>query len=223
MRRTAIAATLALTLTFSATTAIAGSRVNERTDGFTANTWWTQVDGPPAAKASTQPFGNVHVGWLDAYETSRGKADAFASIDDFRCPTGVLPDHGGHGEKADENGCQYLGSRFGDGYGLAFTIDRKLGSARLRGALELFADGHGGDGTVVGRPTADITWNASGPTYRSVSTYRDQFGGTSYSERYRSQNRNASMGGTLGPMGFDPDLSGGTISSYRSMYQQRSR
>lgn len=223
MRKTLAATSLVVLLALVGTTAaIAGSQSRYRTDGFTVSTYWTQVDGPPARNPATQPFGNVHLGWLDAYETSRGRADAWAYIDDFRCPVGVLPDDGGHG--GDEPGCEYLGSRFGEGYGLTLAVDRKLATARLTGQLTITHGGdHGGGGGVVGRPTADITWTAKGATYRSTSTFRGEDGTSRYSDRYTSRSRNATMGGTLGPMGFDPALSGGSISSFRSMYREQSR
>lgn len=216
---------LVTTVTFAiaamvATGAVAGSSARYRTDGRSVSTYWTQVDGPPAAG---QPFGNVHVGWLDGWESSTGKADVFVYIDDFSCPTGVLPDWGGHGAD-DGKGCEYVASRTGEGYGLALTMDRKLTRATVKGRITMTSGGaHGEGGQVVGTPKADITWHGSGPSYKSVSTYRGSGGGTTYRDRYRATERNATMSGSLGPMGFAPELSGGSISAYRSMYAESQR
>lgn len=232
MRRIVLAACVAVLLvSMVAVAATAKSQSKYRTDGKGASAYWTQVDGPPAADPSTQPFGNVHVGWLDVWETSPGEGDAFVYIDDFRCPEGVLPGHGGHEviepepePEPDPDKCVHVGSRFGEGYGLAFRLDRRLSSGSLQGQLVLTHGGHGHEpGTVVGRPNADMRWTGTGTTWKSVGTWRTSGGGSSYFDRYRHTSRNATVSGTLGPMGFDPDLSGGTLSSYSSMYHERSR
>lgn len=219
VRKILVATLLAATLVAGVVATASARGKPFRTDGTNASTYWTQVDGPPAADPTTQPFGNVHVGWLDVWQTSTGKGEAFAWIEDFRCPEGVLPYHGGHGEEPTGPTCEWIGSRNGYGKDMAFTIDKKLTTARLTGRLTMTAGGHGGDGTVVGNPKADITWKGTGNTYRSAGTYRSSDGASRWMDRYTYTSRQATMGGILGPMGFDPALSGGSLSSYRGMYK----
>lgn len=217
-RRLVVLLTVALSvLATAAAPALAGSKYMSKTTGVGAQTWWTQVDGTDPGSA----FGNVHVGWLYAYETSNGLGDAFVYIDDWDCPPGQLPTDGGHGDP-EPTGCTWIGSRQGEGYGLSFQVDRKLENAHLSGQLTLFGGGHGGGG-VVGRPTADITWTGTGALRKSSSTWRYNDGTTTYSERYSSSDRSAVMSGSLGSMGFDPDLSGGSISSFRSTTKSQTR
>ncbi len=82
-----------------------------------------------------------------------GSPDVFAYIDDFDCPEGQLPG-GGHGEEPDA-GCVYLGSRYGYGQNMVLTVDSKLTTANLTGALVVESgDGHGGPASSrpPGRP-----------------------------------------------------------------------
>ncbi len=214
-RLLALAATVAVVLTIAPTASSAGSSYISRTTGVAADAYWTQVDGTPVG---TSPFGNVHVGWLNAYETSGGVGDAFVYIIDYDCEPGQLPG-GGHGE---ESGCTYIGERSGEGFGLEFSVDKKLQSAFLRGTLTMRqGGGHGGPGGVVGNPPVDMTWTGSGNLIRTTSTYRYNDGGTSYTDRYRSNSRQASLGGILGPMSFDPELSGGSISKFSAFSKGR--
>lgn len=211
-----LVATIAGLLAAFPSASAAGSSYISRTTGLAADAYWTQVDGTPTGSS---PFGNVHVGWLYAYETAKGVGDAFVYISDFDCEPGQLP-NGGHGE---ENGCTYLGDRFGEGFGLAFSVDKKLQSASLQGRLEMRQGGHGEPGGVVGNPSVDMTWTGGGNLVRSTSTYRYNDGTSSYTDRYRSSSRQASLGGILGPMSFDPDLSGGSISSFSAFSKGRTR
>ena len=97
MRKLLLVTTLVVSLTAATVVAASAARPERyRTDGNSLSTWWTQVDGPPAAG---QQFGNVHLGWLDAWESSTGKADVFAYVDDFSCPVGVMP-YDGSGKAA---------------------------------------------------------------------------------------------------------------------------
>lgn len=218
-RRPAALFTLALSvLAFTAAPALAGSKYMSKTTGVGAQTWWTQVDGTEPGST----FGNVHTGWLYAYETSSGKGDAFVYIDDWDCAPGQLPSGGGHDDPEEPTGCSWIGSRQGEGFGLSFEVDRKLENGHLSGQLTLFGGGHGSGG-VVGRPTADISWTGTGNLQKSSSTWRFNDGTTTYVERYSSSDRSAVMSGSLGPMGFDPDLSGGSISMYRSMSKSQTR
>lgn len=227
--RTAVAlvAALATTAFIAPTPVSAGSSYMSRSDGTTAFANWTQVDG---TAVGSSPFGNVHVGFLDAFVTTRGKADAFAFIDDYDCEPGKLP--GGYviiddagDEPPVEDGCVYLNSRFGEGYGLSFTVDRKLANATLKGQLVMSqfdpADPHSGG--VVGRPAVDMTWTGFGDvsTYRSTYHYRE--GGTTYSGTSSGSWRSATLGGILGPMSFDPNLSYGSLGTFREVSKSRTR
>jgi hypothetical protein len=211
----------ATALAMTAAPALAGSMSLYKESGNAAQTFWTQVDGTPTGSA----LGNVHVGELYAYQTSPGQGDAFAWIDDFDCEPGKLPGGGGHGfdvEEEEPSGCEYVGSRFGEGFGLTFTIDRKLTTANLSGQLTVYGGGHG-DGGVIGRPMANITWTGVGALIKQSSSWSYNDGTTTYSDRYRSTDRNAVMSGILGPMGFDPDLSGGQISKFSAMSKSRTK
>lgn len=213
---TILVVTLAVSTTATAP-ASAGTSYLSRTTGNNANAQWTQVDGTLVGS----PFGNVHIGWLDAYETSNRVGDAFAYIDDYDCEPGQLPDSGDHGELAP--GCTYVGSRYGHGFNMTFVVDKKLGSASLQGSLTMVqGGGHDGPGDVVGQPSVNMTWSGYGNTVRSTSTYRYDDGTTTYSERYKSSSRSAIVGGNIGPMTFDPALSGGALSSFASTSRSRS-
>lgn len=217
-RMVALGVAVAAFMAVTALPALAGSMYMSKDSGRAAQTWWTQVDG---VEPGTQPLGNVHIGFLYVFEVSKGRGDVFAFIDDWDCEPGKLPGGGGHFEE-EPTGCEYLGSRWAEGYGLQFNIDRKLDSAHLFGQLTVYGGGHG-EGGVIGRPMADITWTGVGDAFKSTSTWRYTDGTSTYTDRYWSTSRNAVMSGTLGPMGFDPDLSGGFISSYRSMSKGRTR
>lgn len=220
LRRVATLIVVAATaLAMTAAPALAGSRSLYKESSRAAQTDWIQVDGTPTGSSA---LGNVHVGFLYVYETSPGKGDAFAYIDDFDCEPGELPDGGGHGFEEEPSGCEYVGSRWADGFGLTFQIDRKLTTARLTGQLTVYGGGHG-DGGVIGRPNADIVWTGVGALIKQTSSWTYNDGTTTYSDRYRSNDRSAVMSGNLGPMGFDPDLSGGLISKFTSMSKSRTR
>ena len=223
LRRVATLIVVAATaLAMTAAPALAGSMSLYKQSSRAAQTFWIQVDGIPTGSS---PLGNVHVGDLFVYQTSPGQGDVFAFIDDFDCEPGKLPGGGGHGfeeEEEEPSGCEYVGSRVAEGSGLTFTIDRKLTTARLTGQLTVYGGGHG-DGGVIGTPNADITWTGVGPLIKQSSTWTYNDGTTTYSDRYRSTDRNAVMSGTLGPMGFDPELSGGQISKFSSMSKSRTR
>lgn len=68
-----------------------------------------------------------------------------------------------------------------------------------------------------------MTWTGTANLVTSSSTYRYNDGTSSYTDRYRSTWRQSSLGGILGPMSFDPNLSGGSISSFSSFSKGRTR
>lgn len=201
--------------------ASASSRYLSKTTGLAADAYWTQIDGTPTGST----FGNVHIGSLYVYETSKGLGDAFAYISDFDCEEGQTPvfGHGEFGEPGDD-ACVYLGDRFGHGFGLAFNVDKKLSGATLVGNLTMVqGGGHGEDGTIVGNPRVDMIWNGQGNTSTNSQTYRYNDGTNSFTDRYKSTYRSAWLDGILGPMSFDPDLSGGSISSFSSFSKGRTK
>ena len=194
-----------------------------RTSGSTAETYWTQVDGTPPG---TSPVGNVHVGWLSAYEMRQGTAEVFGQIEDWDCPEGTLPGGGGHGfapldEEPSEDDCQWKGSRWIEAFDVPFTVDKKLSAARLTGTLTVYGGGHG-EGGVVGRPAADIIWTGTGGITTEQYSFRYRDAGVMETDVYRANRRAATMSGVLGPMGFDPDLSEGSISNFKSRFKSRS-
>ena len=180
-----------------------------RTTGFVGTTSWVQYfdfDNPA--------FGNVHVGSLQAFETSVGSADVFSFIDDYECPAGVYPYEPG-GEA-----CAYTGFRLLEGYGIAFTVGKRGASATLKGSLTARTPGdpHTGEGgTVLGQVPADFTWTATGDPQRSTSTYRYRDGNTYVSETYRTTSRSTSMSGRLGPMLFqEARFATGTLEAFKT-------
>lgn len=190
-----------------------------RETGRAASTDWEQYDNTPTGGT----LGNVHIGYLSAYETTTGRASAWGYIQDYDCEEGERPG-GGHGFDDEEpvGGCDWVGERWLEGEGLAFTMDKKMTTATLKGQLIAYGGGHGEEGEV-GRPVADIVWTGLGGTYTSRYTSRYRDGNTTWTESYNSTERSASMGGTLGPMGFDPDFSAGYLSSYKTSSKSRTK
>lgn len=221
-RSVALATTLAAGVVAVGTQPVdAGSMYLSKTTGTNASAYWTQVDG---TEPGTTTFGNVHVGFLDAYETGSGRGDVFVFIDDFDCAAGELPGGGGHGDEPPSDGCVYLGSRIGEGYGLDFSVDRKLNRASLVGRITMTSGGgHGEPGNVVGQPPVDMTWTGTGTVASGSTTYRYRDGNTTYSGTYRSKSRQATLGGILGPMSFDPALSGGSMSTFSDFSKTRTK
>ncbi len=226
---TLLATTTALAVMASlliAPAADAASSFSYRVSGQSAATHWTQLDG---IATGVSPVGNTHIGYLNADETTKGKAAVFGYIEDWDCEPGETPGWGGHvvddgptdEPEPEPNQCDWMGSRYIDSYDVPFTFDKKLNSARLTGTLTVYGGGH--DGGVVGRPAADIIWTGVGDVSSGSYTSRWREGNTWYSESYRSSNRNATMSGTMGPMGFDPELSGGWLSTYRASSRSRTR
>lgn len=116
---------------------------------------------------------------------------------------------------SEDEGCTWVGSRFGYSDDLVLTVDAELGEARATGTLEMY-EGHGEE--VVGRPELDVSWTGVGPAYREEGQYIDRSGTSVYVSDYSYGFRGAQMGGTLGPMGFDPELSGGWFGYFEETY-----
>ncbi|HUH07857.1 MAG TPA: hypothetical protein VML96_08620 [Egibacteraceae bacterium] len=79
------------------------------------------------------------------------------------------------------------------------------------------------DGGVVGRPQADVIWTGYGNLATSRWTYRYSDGTTTETFTESSRIRSATMSGNIGPMGFDPELSGGSITSFKSSSKSRTK
>lgn len=215
-RRLAVLASVILTVIATVAAPVGAAEMYlSKTSGKNATASWTQYDGTPVGST----FGNVHIGWLDAYSRSNGVGDAFMYIDDFDCAPGQSPSWG-HGE-GEGDACIYVGTRWGSGSGLTFTIDRKLNKAHVAGSIQLYGGGHG-EGGVVGNPQLNVTWTGYGSVSSSTSSYRWIQDGTTYTDRYRGTSRSATVSGNIGPMGFAPDTYG-ALSSFRSQSAQRSR
>jgi len=215
-RRLAVLASAILTIVATVAAPVGAAEMYlSKTSGNNATASWAQYDGMTVGSA----FGNVHIGWLEAYSTSKGVGDVFMYIDDFDCEPGQTP-YGGHGDTED-GACLYVGTRWGSGYGLTFTIDKKFNSAHVTGSIELYGGGHGSEG-VVGTPQLNVIWTGYGSTASNTYSYRWVQDGTTYTQRYRGTSRSASVDGTIGPMGFAPDTYG-ALSSYKSHSAQRSK
>jgi hypothetical protein len=219
LRVAAVAVATVPVLLTTAVPASAGSSYFSRTTGVAATTEWVQEFDFPG-----DLYGNWHVGQLYAYETSPGRADVFAFIEDFQCEPGAMPQPDGHGGATP--GCTYAGSRQLDGQGIAFTVARKNARATLEGFLtaRTAGDPHSGEGgTTIGQVPANFTWTAVESAVRSTSTYRYRDSdGTYFSESFRSTSRRAEMSGRLGPMLFEEAASSsGSIESFTTSSRSR--
>ena len=216
LKKTPVTILVAILITLLAIPASAASRSTYRNTGRAATASWTQIDG---TAYGTLPFGNVHIGYLYAYEMTSGQAWVSAYITDFDCPEGAEPGWG-HG---DEGGCDYLGDRYGDGSNMALTLDRKLTKGTLSGDIVVYGGAHGAEWTQLATVPVNITFTGQGTVSKTTSTYRWSDGTSTYSSRSTSQYRNATVSGNIGAMGFDPALSGGTLESFKSFDMSRSR
>lgn len=215
LKKTPLAILVAILIMVFAIPASASSRSVSHNTGRAATAYWTQIDG---TAYGTTPFGNVHIGYLYAYEMTSGQAWVYAYITDFDCPVGAEPGWG-HGE---EGGCDYVGERYGDSNGMALSLDRKLSKGTLTGQMQVYGGTHGEFAPIATVPV-NITFAGEGGLAKSTSTYRWNDGASSYSGRYTSQYRNAVVSGNIGAMGFDPSLSGGTLESLKSFDMSRSK
>ena len=131
---------------------------------------------------------------------------------------------GGHGEEPpEEEGCALEGMRFIEGGRLAFTIDRKLTTAKLTGTLAV-SDGHGTPGAS---PAVDITWTGVGSTYstRISESGVDEFGTFRYSYTFSGREAEVAQGSRIGVMVFDDEdgeSSQAQIGKQRSSSRSRS-
>ena len=111
--------------------------------------------------------------------------------------------------------CVHIGVRTGQQDGLTIEIDRNLGTATAKGFLLMYAGGdpHSGEpGQVVGRPPVNAVWTGIGDVGTGESSGSYRRGSERWSYEGSSRDREATMSGILGPMGFAPGLSGGYMS-----------
>lgn len=184
--------------------AVAGPKdgATSRSTGGQASVDWTEHD---ASDALGLP-GNTHVGFLSVYQQV-GWTDVFGAIQDYDCDPGEVPG-AGHGEEPTEGACDLIGIRFLSGAeGVALTVDARSGTARLEGPLVVTGGGHGdGDGTVLGRPQASITWTpVAGTKYRFQRSERWSDGTSGYRSVLRGTGTEAVVTGQIGAMGFADD------------------
>lgn len=206
-----ITAAALLLLAAAPSPADASYRYSYRSSDRTAYANWLQIDAP------VDGIVGWHLGDMWVYRTGKNLGDAFVWIQDAYCPEGVNPSWGGGHIASDEppvepppndDPCTY-DFRYGDGFGMEFKMANNLSSATLKGNLTIYG-GHGGD--PLGRPPVNMTWNGVGSTYQSSSTYRWRSDCCWESSSYKGKFRDAELTGNIGPMGFDPDLSGGSMS-----------
>lgn len=183
----------------------------------------------------SRPFGNVHIGFVAAQEFSTGSAFVFGEIADLNCPVDfVPPSGGGHGVALEEeppvepeNPCEHIGFRQIQGE-VPFTANSKLTTASLGGegvTIGIFGGGdpHGGGGVLLANVPINVTFTGAGDLARSTFTDRFTDGTSSFSARFSSLTRQGELTGVLGPMGFDPELSGGSLSYNRETQRSRTR
>jgi hypothetical protein len=225
--------------------AAGGSFFHGRSSGYFLEFSWVQLDrdanGDRLPALGTRPFGNTHIGFAYAFSTSSGRAVVQGQIADLNCPTDFIPPFGGgHGgfsgafdepepEPEPESPCTHIGVRQVFGDDIPLTIDRKLGFARLGGAGVLIGiygsgdDPHGGPGELLVNVPINTTFTGVGTVSKSTGTSTGSDGTNSYTSRYTSLNRQATMGGVLGPMGYAEGLSGGAMSYFKESFRQRTR
>ncbi len=200
LTRASVAVAAALTLVAGAgLPASASTKFMSKDSGEFASVQWTEYGAIPNVG------GNVHTGFLDARSGKRS-LEAFGFVEDWDCDPGESPYGGGHGE---EGGCDFVSFRefYGDESQLTLTVDRKLNSATLSGTLSAF-DPH--DGPTDGGPTGvgpgvDITWTGVGSAYSSKYSESFTADGVRYRSRYSDTNREATVSGQIGTMGFADD------------------
>ncbi len=239
MRRLVVFLAAALLILGTAAPAAARSMSFYRSTYYAVQFDWIQLDRDAAGNRlppmDSRPFGNVHIGFAFAQEFSSGQAWVFGQIADLNCPVDFVPSPGGgHGigleEEAPvdpENPCTHIGFRAIDGL-VPLSIDKKLTRAVLGGpgvTVGIYGGGdpHGGPGDFLANVPINVTFAGVGPLAKQTFSQTFTDGTTTYTSRYSSSNRTAVLSGVLGPMGFDPDLSGGSMSYNSEVSRSRSR
>ena len=194
-----------------------------RSTGGNAFVEWTEHDLGDQLRLP----GNTHVGYLSYYAMT-DFSDVYGQIQDWQCDPGEVPG-GGHGGP-DEGGpfCDLVQTRnLAGGEGLTYAFDARTGTATLKGQLLVLNGGHGeGDGTVLARPPANITWKADGPryTFRRSESWSSRMG--SFRSAVRGSGFPAAVSGSIGAMGFTDDkddTSFGNVESWTERFRSRGR
>ncbi len=239
MRRLVVLLAAALLILGTAAPVAAKSMSLYRSTYYAVQFDWVQLDRDAAGNRlppmDSRPLGNVHIGFAYAQEFSRGQAFVFGQIADLDCPVDFVPSPGGgHGIGLEEeppvdpeNPCTHIGFRSIDGQ-VPLSIDNKLTRAVLGGpgvTVGIYGGGdpHGGGGGLLANVPINVTFAGFGPLRKSTFTMSETDGTFTYTSRYSSNQRAAELTGVLGPMGFDPDLSGGSMSYNREVSRSRSR
>lgn len=224
--RAALAAALTIPLIAGLTApSVAGTKSNYRSTGSTATVQWIEFGALPGVD------GNVHSGYLNA--SGDRTVQAWGFVTDWTCPDGELPPDfgGGHGggieaqHEPPPTNCEWHSERFiesgpGD---LTLTMDRKLGSARLTGTVQV--SNHGGGGGVA-TPTVAITWTGVGAT--STNTFSEETV-DEYGNRWlysgSQTTREGEVSGRIGAMDFDEadDIVFGSFGTYKFTERTRVR
>ena len=239
MRRSVVIVVMALLLAALASPVSASSLFFHRADYHQFSFDWIQLDRDSAGNRlepglPNRPFGNTHIGFVFTFETAPGMMEVFGQIADLDCPVDYVPPPGGghpigvaEEPEPPENPCTHIGVRGVQG-SVPFTVDRKLTTATLGGpgvTVGIYGGGdpHGGGGDLLANVPINVRFVGSGELVKSTFTERWTDGTSTYSSRYSSSGRATELTGVLGPMGFDPDLSGGFISYNKEMFRSRTR
>lgn len=195
----AVAAAVPLASIALTSPADAASRWMYKSSAERASTEWVEYGELAGVE------GNVHVGYLDARESSSG-GEVWGEVVDYLCDEGEVPGggHGGHiaeydEEYPEEGYCDVMSYRWIDGGDVTFTVDKKLNTARLTGTL--FVDNHGASAA----PPVDMTWTGFGDTSRNVWYDKYTSDGETYVYKYDATERSATVDGFIGAMGFTDD------------------
>lgn len=210
---TVAASTAALATAVAAPSpALAGEMFFSKSSSTVVTTSWLEVGTLPGVR------GNAHIGDLQVEDLGRGRARVFGFVVDLTCAPDQVPSvPGGHGEPPAEDGCVVEGERFVEAGRVAFTIDKKLTTAKLTGTLAV-SSGHGG---TSANPPVAITWTGVGPTFSEKVTDSgvDQFGTYRYSYSFTGRQAVVGAGSLIGGMVFDDEAG---ESSQAQMGTQRS-
>ena len=220
--KVALPALACLTVAAMASTASAARPDGGRNtySGASAYVSWTELD----PKNLLGLPGNTHVGWLDVQDGGAWGGGVYGSIVDFQCEKGQIPDpHGGPGA------CTFMQERNLQSEDGTLTVSDS--TAAFKGTIIVTNGGHGGDGDVLARVPANVTWKSTArlTRFRSTNSYDDRGWGISYRSRMsglRSDETSTVVGGALGRMGFTDDaddVSGGAFRTFTETSRERTR
>ena len=197
-----------------------------KSSGTTVSTSWLE-----AGELAGAP-GNWHFGELFVEATSRDRARAFGTVYDVTCVAGATPynpgGHGGHSDapppEQEEPDCVLEGMRWLEASPsqLALTVDRKLSTAKLSGALSVGA----GHGPPTASPPVDIVLNGLRATYSrpESGTSTDEYGTYTYRYSFSGRDADVAAGSRIGGMVFDDETgesSTAQMGTFRSSTRQR--